>query len=394
MGLGPSFKPYLRDTFPSVVLEDAGDADGVVIDVMVLLHTFTLREEDEHDRPVDRLVGMFWNAICGYTRAALCFDVPSTTPSAKAIEWRNRPAPEIVVTSDDLNEWLIFDQIYEFKSVMASRQARMVLCNFLAKRLVERMRCPTWTGLLKTLIVFGDVAPVVYLRSGPQTPRPDWKRPLHGEADVSGIFAAHILKDKCRGVVAVTCDTDWCLVGALNAFPGLVVKLTHYDRKCGAFVSMFVDVNKLVAEVKRVYSVNLFEWAAVVLTRGSDYVTSFIRGIPDWHTYVSLLCNRVVAQKNRTKVAEVVSASALNGPLFFGALKQLVNDTQRTALKIDENDGELARLAWNLFYFKHVPLAGGAGLDCESFGGWQVDANGVVDKAQTRNAVFRFNPNE
>jgi len=265
----------------------------------------------------------------------------------------------------------------------------MVLCAFLAQRLVERMRSPSSNSPLKTIIVFGNEDPVIHLRSGKSDTRSDWKLPLHGEADVSGIFAAHILKDKCRGVVCETVDTDWCLVGALNAFPGLIIKLTHYDRRCG-FVSMFVDVHKLSSEAERVYSVSIHEWAAVVLTRGSDYVTPFVRGIGDWHTYVSLLCNRIVAQKNRTKVATVVSASALNGPLFFGALKQLVNDTQRTALKIEEHDGELARLAWNLFYFKHTPLSGGAGLECEAFGGWSINADGTVSKARARNEVFAF----
>jgi hypothetical protein len=395
MGLGAQFKNYLKSTFPAAVSDEPPAADAVVIDTMVLLHSFTIRDEDE-DQPATRLVNMFWNTVKTYKRAVICFDVPKDTPSAKSIEWRhrsvNRSETHLVdVSVEEVRAWLAFNQLYNWNSIIANRQARMAVCEFVADSLVARMRRDEDSSPLRTIIVFGAQTPMIYQKNGSCTTKPEWKLTFHGEADISGIYAAHLFKDKSTKVVCVTVDTDWVLVGALNAFDGLVVQLSHFDRKLGRFVSIYVDVFKFRAAAENTYKVTFHEFASVVLTKGSDYVGQMIAGVGEWHNYVSLLCNRLIAQKNRRKIATIVSASAFDAPVFFEAMQQFVKDVPRTTLRFQPDDGELARLAWNFFYFSKSPLTCTADkLACEKFGGWAYDENEILQKSPLPLRVFQF----
>ena len=86
------------------------------------------------------------------------------------------------------------------------------------------------------MLVLDDGVPTVYSTSvvGERAvlERPDLKRTMHGEADISCIFAAQVLHREwgARSVECITVDTDLVLIGALNAFEHLLIRMHHFDR--------------------------------------------------------------------------------------------------------------------------------------------------------------------
>jgi len=378
MGLGANFKKYVARTFPGAHgREDAPTA--VVVDGMVVLHTFAPRPDEA--TPAQRLAGSLWHHMSDAPHAALCFDVSETTPSAKAIEWANRPAPAVAVLSSDVEAGLLFDQLPNYASLISSRRARATLCRWLAQECVARMRA---SSVVRTLLVLHDCDPVLYqkLEDGSlvRTQRQDLARSLHGEADVSGIFAARFLWRECCGCSGVvecrTSDTDWVLIGVLNCFPGLRVRMHHFDRASRLPVFQTVRCDALARDAARLYGITVHEFAALVASRGTDFVTPLLSGGGEWEEYMDACAGALKKVKSRTCCSPVtegeISVSALHA-VFVEASER----RQRARLRYAREDGELSRLAWHLFYMMHCPERGGEGLDCTRFGWTETDAGAV-----------------
>ena len=83
---------------------------------------------------------------------------------------------------------LLFEQLYHYKDIIATRSSRIVLCKWLITEMYHRLG----TSKLETLYVFGDETPVL-MQKGSIVKRPDLHRKLHGEADASGILSAHVM---------------------------------------------------------------------------------------------------------------------------------------------------------------------------------------------------------
>jgi hypothetical protein len=373
MGLAPKFKQYISTAFP----ECAGEPDltpaAVVVDVMVVLHTFASRPDE--DAPALRLAQSLWYYICDSPISALCFDVSATTPSAKSIEWSERPAPSVLVTPSDVEEALCFDTLPDYASLVSSRTARMTLCKWLVRKMAERLK----EG--QVMLVLDDEDPSVYFGGALPSRRPDLKRSMHGEADVSGIFAARVLYTefcKSSGVVlCCTSDTDWVLIGALNCFQGLHIRMHHFDRATKQPIFQTVDCWKLARVAPARYGLGLLEWATLVASRGTDFVRGgLIRGVPDWDVYVRGCADAMRAVKKKTGRELVTDSSVDTAGLhltFVAASEHL----KRASLRYERNDGALARLAWNVLYIRNCPERGGGGLDCVRFG-WTQDTQGKV----------------
>lgn len=168
MDLAAKVEAYLAAEFPACCTPPADGAppvDGVVVDVMVLLHAFAVKPGQEY--PALHLVQSVWYAIAETRHIALCFDVSESTPAAKAIEWANRPAPAVVVTAQDVLAALGENDLPHFPSLTASREARSTLCKWSVQRLAERL------SDAQTMLVLDDGVPTVYRRAGIEV-RPDF----------------------------------------------------------------------------------------------------------------------------------------------------------------------------------------------------------------------------
>ena len=374
MGLAPKFKAYLLAEFPQCCTPPGPDdqpASAVVVDVMVTLHAHSVRPGDES--PALWLAQTLWFAISDFQLISLCFDVSATTPAAKSIEWSTRPAPEVVVTSEDVLAALAENDLPDFPSLIASRSARTTLCRWLVQRMAERL-----TGA-QTMLVLDDGVPTVY-RCGSSEARPDLARATHGEADIACVFAANVLRDQfgAASVDVNTCDTDLVLISCLNAFEGLRVRLIHFDAATKRPVLMWVDCWKLAHAGPAKYGLTLMEWGALLASRGTDYVHGgVIRGVGDWETYMRG-CSEALRDVKRTRggrpivTDDVVEAGALH-TVFVAASERM----KRAKVKYERDDGTMARLAWNCLYFRHCPSRGCEGLDCMQFG-WGMDGGRVA----------------
>jgi hypothetical protein len=376
MGLAPKFKQYLNEVFPAVATKnEPPPPGGVVVDVMVALHSHTVRAGD--DAPATWLAQTLLFAIGEAPLAALCFDVSATTPEAKAIEWESRPKPAVVMTAADVEFALETNQLPDLASLVASRQARTALCRWLVQRVAERLRWGT------TLLVLDDGMPTVYRTSASgersQEARPDMARSLHGEADISCVFAAHALHAHFGAPVVeiLTCDTDLVLIGCMNVFEGLRVRLVHFDHASKRPVYLWVDCAVLAREGPARYRVTLPEWAALVASRGTDYVKSMIHGVGDWDVYLHGCAAALNDVKSSRGGKPFVAADRVEtGPLhvvFVAASERM----KRARCRYERDDGTLARLAWNLLYFHNAVHRGGEGLDCTLFG-WQKDGGRIA----------------
>jgi len=381
MGLAQNFKAYVADTFPECLVPDDAPAPvGAVLDVMVLLHSFEPQPGEE--RPAARLAASVWEAICDCPDAALAFDVSATTPRAKEMEWDRRPPPAVTVTPAEIEEALLFDGLPDYRALISSRDARSVLCRWIVHQMVLRMRL---SNRVRRLLVLGDGVPVLAERIGDQvteTLRPDLARSLHGEADVSGIFAAHAIRAggpvECR-----TSDTDWVLVAALNHFPGMRVRMHHFDRASRALKVMRVDPGRLRDASCTRYGVTPPQWAALVLSRGTDFVDRLVGGLPDWDRYL----RECSAAMGRVKRGPAVTEEAVDTEALHSVFVAASANASRAKLRYERNDGALARLAWHLLYIIHCPLKGGEGLDCMRFG-WALDDAGRVSHRRLKHATL------
>jgi hypothetical protein len=147
--------------------------------------------------------------------------------------------------------------------------------------------------------------------------RADLARPLHGEADISCVFAAHVLFNECgaRRAEVRTVDTDIVMIACLNSFPGLQVQLGHFDRKTHEYVKVTYDITALNANIVRKHGISVLEWALLCITRGTDYAARSVSGVPDWAKYMDLLCPLLRGQHCITKGdgAFSIDTQALHG---------------------------------------------------------------------------------
>lgn len=367
MGLAADFKKSLTSELPDCILEHA-DPAAVVIDVMVLLHLHAVKDPNPDDPdpcpPAKILANKLWWEICKFKCAALCFDVAETTPTAKQIEWQQRPHAAHSVSIEDIHHMLLYEQLYNYKDIIATRSSRIVLCKWLIKEMFHRIG----TSKLEKLYVFGDKQPVL-MQHGSIVERPDLHRNLHGEADASGILAAHVMHEEqnCKTIQCRTSDTDWVLLGMLNSFQGLQIRLTHFAK--GSAVHQIVDAHILSTLVVETYGINKHEWAALAISRGTDFVEKMLNFIPGWPEYMEAMSFALRAVK-RTR-GDLASDRHVD---IEGLDKVLVSASAtfgRAQKMYKKNDGALMRLAWHVMYAARVPLRGGDGLECLEFGGWK-----------------------
>lgn len=397
MGLDKDFKKYVASTFPECIVNEASSPDGVVVDCMVILHQFKPRttESEEglmetEDEPAKRLVNNIWWTINDASHAALCFDVTETTPVAKEIEWGKRPKAEVAVTPESVAKMLLFHELPHYDSIVSSRAARHILCEYVVQEIFKRLRSSDTT---KTVLVLDDGVPRYAERVALEvvvTERPELSRTLHGEADVSGIFAAHVLRGEhgCASVQMRTSDTDWAFISVLNPFPGMSIKLTHFDYHARTPVHLVIDATKLNKAVSTKYGVSAHEWATLVATRGTDYCEKMLKGVPDWTKYMDTCSNELLRVKRKRGVTDVATSSFVDTDAIHETLVA-ASKMPRANLAYDKRDGALARLAFHVLYSSNAPLNGGAGLDCLSFGGWSRPAqSGVVKRAAHSGGVF------
>jgi hypothetical protein len=377
MGLAPDFKKYIAATFPGCVCESTTGDVVTVVDVMVLLHSFSVRPSEE--APAQRLAETLMYTISNAPHAAMCFDVSATTPAAKSLEWAARPAPAVVVTATDVEAALAQDQLPDFPSLLASREARTVLCRWLVCQVAKRLR---WG---RTLLVLNDGEPALYATSSvgecTVTPRPDLAREMHGEADISCIFAAQVLHREHGGVAVecITVDTDLVLIGALNAFEGLRLRMHHFDRATKAPVFLTIDCWLLAQHGPARYGLSLMEWAALVASRGTDYVHGgVIRGVGDWDVYLTGCAEALCRVRQSRGGAPIVTPDRVHVDALHATFVSASDSMKRAKLKYEASDGTLARLAWHLLYMRNAPEGGGAGLDCFDFGWTRGVDNTVV----------------
>jgi hypothetical protein len=391
MGLSADFKKYVSATFPEACTPPGGVPHGVVIDSMVLLHSFVPREDDSE--PAQRLVDTLFAAVRGARAAAFCFDVSANTPAAKEMEWKKRPKPACVVTEASISEYLMLDLLPDYASLIASRGARTLLCQWLVNELVGRMR---FDPALEALYFIGaSETPVVYRRAHPggaisATQRLDLLKSYHGEADISGIYAAHVLKDEC-GVESVelrTSDTDWVVIGMLNAFPGLRTRLQHFDRASRSFVSWHCNLPALTNAVHTKYGINEQEFALLALSKGSDYVEKSIAAFPDWGMYMDATSRALRAVKAR-RGSEIVTKTTVDALALHTVLVEASETKKRCKLNYSKGDGHLQRLGWNLLYVQNAPLRGGHRLDCTNGFGWSRQ-NGDINHVKIYKDVVTF----
>lgn len=186
-----------------------------------------------------------------------CFDDHETTPLGKHIAWQTRPKPAVEMTAEMMTDMLRYDQLVDFKSIISSREGRGKLSLYLCDEFASRTRQSN-PRVEYALFIGADEMPSMLSWEGDKlvrTDRPDLVRALHGEADISCIFGAHVLRNemKCSTVEVRTCDTDLVVIGLLNSFEGLVVRLSHFCMKQRDFVHLRVDIAALSSSLVQTY---------------------------------------------------------------------------------------------------------------------------------------------
>lgn len=375
MGLSADFKKFISSQFPKACEPPTSPADGIVVDVMVYLHSFVERENDAE--PAQKLVDSIIWAANGATSAVFCFDNSKDTPAAKEVEFAKRPQPTRTFTDDEIRSALMMDILPDYKNLIQSRNARTVLCDWIVEQLTTRF---VTQKNMKTVYFFGtSEVPMMYTKEPAitLTLRHDLAKQLHGESDISGIYAAHILKKECNAAVVElrTVDTDWVVIGMLNPFEGLRIRLQHFDRRIGTFVSWFADISMLCKMVVTQYKIAVQEFCLLCLSKGSDYVQNAIAGFPDWPMYIDSCARELIRVK--TRAGEVVEDGRINGAALHAVFVEASANKKRSKLNYNKTDGFLTRLAFNYFYFSQAPLRGGKHLNCFDFG-WVRDGSGVV----------------
>jgi hypothetical protein len=389
MGLFAGFKAYVTSTFPTCVVENdnVGDGAGVVLDVMCALHAFKPQAGEE--APAQRLADSLWFSVYDGEFVAFCFDVADDTPAAKAICWQERPAPETEVSAADILRGLASDRLDNYDDIISNREARMVLCKWLQAELIKRFRLCANHPVTQLYFFGADGMPTHVTWDGCEyeygpdldiLKRSDLHKPMHGEADISCVFAAHVMATECgaQRVEIRTVDTDVVMISCLNAFPGLQVQLAHFDRKAHEFVKVTYDINRMNAAVTATHKVTTAEWAVLCISRGTDYASRSMSGVPGWADYMELLCPIISARQCVVQDANeiTINTKALHGTIVAGSAK-----AKRSKVLYAIDDGHLARVAWQLFYSLHAPLGKLEVPDCCELG-WAQNETGFVERVK------------
>ena len=122
-----------------------------------------------------------------------------------------------------------------------------------------------------------------------------------------------------------TVDTDWILIVILNLFDGARLRLSHFDRITGFPIHLTLDLNKLAESVIQKYGVSIHEWAALVMTRGTDFLEKCIDGLPDWNPNPGRLAKNQARGQHADEPASEAAAARR------GAKNQRVRRSARAA---------------------------------------------------------------
>jgi hypothetical protein len=374
MGLSAGFKNYLHEQFPDACSKTSDPAAGdvTIVDAMVVLHSFKLDPESPHPgghQLADRFFYMLWKSSVG----VLCFDDLHNTPRAKEQEWSERAKTTGACSPDMLEQLLARHELPPaWDDFVRDRVGRQRINTYLRDELFKRMRLSRGMVDMQRLLVFnaGDGAPTegVWPLEEQHAPfsedelivreRVDWTAALVGEGEMCCIRAATLIRDSLRPgarVVVSTVDTDAVLIAMLNAFPGLLVELSHYDRKAGAPSYALVDAHALAAAVERRLRVTKHDFAVVALSKGSDFVTQSMAGVADWTKYVNACCSHI---KMTSPVVTVAASGARVDVARADAMLQSLGTLSKRVVPKYDSVNHLKRLAWNALYFSFG--AGGA----------------------------------
>jgi hypothetical protein len=374
MGLSAGFKNYLAEEFPGAFTKacDPAAADVIIVDAMVVLHSFKLDAESPHPgghQLADRFFYLLWKASIG----VLCFDDLHNTPRAKEQEWSERTKTTGACDPATLEELLARHELPpDWDDFICDRTGRQRINTYLRDELFKRMRLSRGQMDMQRLLVFnaGDGSPTegIWPRQEHHAPfeeeelvvrdRPDWSATLVGEGEMCCVRAATLLRDSLRPgtrVVVATCDTDALLIAMLNAFPGLLVELSHYDRKAGAMSYALVDAHALAAAVEKQLRVTKHEFALISISKGSDFVSQSMAGIANWKTYVDGCCSHIKL------TSPVVTVSASGARVDLARADAMLRSLGTLGKRVQpryESANHLKRLGWNVIYFSFG--AGGA----------------------------------
>ena len=410
MGLASGFKAYLKAKFPACVSDVALEpADAVVVDVMVVLHSFSPDEENSlptGTQLCDKLFYMVWY----YDHAVFCFDNAAQTPATKALEWARRGQDATPVDVEALRSALAEHRLpADFQAFLKHRNERMIVCEYVERELVRRMRMGGQQSTLRTLTVVGtgDVPTRASWRDDELVlrPMPELSAPLLGEADVSCIAAALHLREH-DGAVRVhvsTVDTDLVVVALLHEFKGLTISLPLFDRKKRDVAHFAVDVHELAGAVRSAYNTSPHDYALLVLSKKTDYTPPSIKQLGDWDKYVDqcvagmrvvnrrlVLASDDVQREHGVRVdgETAVDLSALHRTFLSACVGQRKN----VKVSYVPGDGHLLRLAWVYHYYALAPVMKTASKNLDPTAwGWQVrtvDGSASVSTVAARPAMF------
>lgn len=395
MGLSSGFKNYLAEEFPDACVKtsDPVVGDVTIVDAMVVLHSFKIDPESPYPgghQLADRFFYMLWKAPIG----VLCFDDLHNTPRAKEQEWSERAKTTGACNPEALEQLLARHELPPaWDDFVRDRIGRQRLNTYLRDELFKRMRLSRGMVEMQRLLVFNasDGAPTegVWPRDEQHAPfsedelvvreRADWSAALVGEGEMCCIRAATLLRDELRAgarVVVSTVDTDAVLIAMLNAFPGLTVELSHYDRKAGAVSYAHVDAFALANAVEKRLRVNRHDFALVALSKGSDFVSQSVAGIADWKKYVDLCCSHI---KLTTPVVSVAASGARVDVARADAMLRSLGTLNKRVYPKYDSANHLKRLAWNALYFTYgAGGAASASLTQLEHWGWCVNDSGMM----------------
>jgi hypothetical protein len=403
MGLSAGFKNYLSDVFPTTIAKNSAPAvaDVMIVDAMVTLHGFRVDPTSPYPagrQLADKFYFMIWNSPIG----VVCFDDVHDTTRAKEQEWSARGKTACVCDPAALEELLEKHELpSDWDDFVRDRVGRQRMNTYVRDELFKRMRISRGLTEMQRLLVFnaGDGPPTEGVWPAEQAEAPfcpdelvvrsrtDWATTLVGEGETACVRAATLLRDGLRvdtRVIISTCDTDAVLIAMLNSFPGLLVELSHYDRKAGALSYALVDTHALTTAVETRLRVTRHDFALIALSKGSDFVSQSVAGIADWSKYVLACCSHI--QLTSPIMTVEASKATVDVARVDGMLRSLGTMGKRVLPKY-EGANHLKRLIWNTLYFSYGAggLASGALKNLESYG-WCVK-DGVMCADDTPVAI-------
>jgi hypothetical protein len=369
MGLAPAFKQYIRAKFPECVSTDAlAPVEGVVVDVMVILHSFkpdTMSEMPSGRQLCDRLFYAVWE----YEHAVFCFDNTAQTPINKAIEWAKRAdgaaVPADVEPTKPMDPAALDDALSrhelpdDFNAFLADRKLRMKVCEYLQDEMFRRMRMGGPASTLVSMAVLGarDVPSAAYWNKDDTleiVSRSDLTAPMMGEADVSCISAAMYLRAIGANRVHVrTVDSDLVAVALLHAFPGMFISLPVFDRKKHELAHYSVDVHALANAAPKAYGVCIQDFVVILLSKKTDYTRASIMQLGEWCKYVAVCVQALKMQQEPLYDADDATLDLLvMHRMFLGAT---VGQRKNVKIAYGIKSWHLNRLAWVFWYYTLAP---------------------------------------